>query len=330
MLKFTILTDNRPSCCPALHSNLHSALQSNLQSEHGLSIFIEYNGTRILCDTGASSAFIENAAALGINLQQTDLCIISHGHSDHTGGLLPLLELFEHSELLEHPEHLEHLEPSDFGNTPKVYLSGQIEGEKYYSTRRGLPRDISTDPQIFAKYRNLLHTVSGSRWITPETAIVKCTCSSYPKPHGNKFLGATCCATENAISQMPKAHPTFMPDDTFGHELALAINTQQGVAVFSPCSHNGLFNIIESAMEFTGASKLLAFIGGLHLVDGCETHHEITQMAHTFAKKYPDAQLFTGHCTGDMATEIFSSIFSHDALASNTFQIFHTGFEYTF
>ena len=337
MLKFRILIDNRPSCRPAIQSTLQSTLQSELQSEHGLSIFIEYNGTRILCDTGASSAFIENAAALGINLQQTDLCVISHGHSDHTGGLLTLLE---HLKQPEHSEHPEHSEPLDYGNSPKVYLSGQIKGEKYYSTRRGLPRDISTDSQVFAKHSNLLHTVSGSRWITPEIALVKCSCNSHPQPQGNKFLGAVSlehencaqkrCAQENAINQEQNAFTHLISYDKFGHELALAINTPQGVAIFSPCSHNGLFNIIESAMEFTGASKLLAFIGGLHLVDGCETHQEITQMASTFIKKYPDAQLFTGHCTGDMATEIFSSIFSHDALVSNTFQIFHTGYEYIF
>ena len=323
MLKFTILTDNRPSCCTALQSTLHSALQS----EHGLSILIEYNGSRILCDTGASPAFIENAAALGINLRQIDLCVISHGHSDHTGGLLPLLE---------HLEHSEHSEPLDSGNSPKVYLSGQIEEEKYYSTRRGLPRDISADAQVFAKHRSRLVPVCGSSWITPEIALVKCSCNIHPQPHGNKFLGAILreqesCTQESAIiPQEQNAFTHLISNDQFGHELALAINTPQGAAIFSPCSHNGLFNIIESAMEFTGASKLLAFVGGLHLVDGCETPQEITDIALSFAKKYPDAQLFTGHCTGDKATEIFSSIFSHDALASNTFQIFHTGFEYTF
>ena len=318
MLKFTILTDNRPS---------GNASSSTLHSEHGLSIFIEYNGTRILCDMGASPAFMENAASLGINLQQTDFCVVSHGHSDHTGGLLPLLE---HSE----PGNTAH--NCNCGNTPKVYLSGQIEGEKYYSTRRGLPRDISTDAQVFAKHRSRLVPVCGSSWITPEIALVKCSCNIHPQPHGNKFLGAILreqesCTQESAIiPQEQNAFTHLISNDQFGHELALAINTPQGVAIFSPCSHNGLFNIIESAMEFTGASKLLAFVGGLHLVDGCETNQEITQMALTFTKKYPDAQLFTGHCTGDMATEIFSSVFSHDALASDAFQIFHTGFEYTF
>ena len=306
MLKFRILIDNRPACCSESAS---STCNPTLQSEHGLSLFIEYNGTRILCDTGASAAFMENAAALGINLKQTDFCIISHSHSDHTGGLLSLLEMIE----------------MEFS----VYLSGQIEGEKYYSTRRGIPRDISTDPQVFEKYRCRLHLVCDSRWITPEIAVVKCTCNNWPKPNGNKFLGVACREQECRTQESSTQH-SAISNDHFSHELALAINTPQGVAIFSPCSHNGLFNIIESAMEFTGASKLLAFVGGLHLVEGCETHQEITQMALNFAKKYPDAQLFTGHCTGDMATEVFSSIFPPDTQASKAIQIFYTGFEYTF
>ena len=61
--------------------------------EHGLSLYVETAKHKLLFDTGGSPAFAENAAKLGINLSQVDLCIISHGHNDHGGGLAKFLEL---------------------------------------------------------------------------------------------------------------------------------------------------------------------------------------------------------------------------------------------
>lgn len=59
----------------------------NLIAEHGLSLYIETNKHNILCDTGQTDAFIRNAAKLGCDLRKTDICILSHGHYDHCGGL---------------------------------------------------------------------------------------------------------------------------------------------------------------------------------------------------------------------------------------------------
>lgn len=58
-----------------------------LQAEHGLSLYIETQEHRLLFDTGASDLFIRNARLLHIDLQKVDYLILSHGHSDHTGGL---------------------------------------------------------------------------------------------------------------------------------------------------------------------------------------------------------------------------------------------------
>jgi 7,8-dihydropterin-6-yl-methyl-4-(beta-D-ribofuranosyl)aminobenzene 5'-phosphate synthase len=75
MIKITVLTDN--------------TVGSGLLAEHGFSCFIEdaYSGTRWLFDTGASGLFKENASKLGIDVNQVDGVILSHGHFDHGGGL---------------------------------------------------------------------------------------------------------------------------------------------------------------------------------------------------------------------------------------------------
>lgn len=38
-----------------------------LEVEHGLSVYMEYNGRKYLLDTGASDLFIRNAEKLGVN-----------------------------------------------------------------------------------------------------------------------------------------------------------------------------------------------------------------------------------------------------------------------
>lgn len=61
--------------------------------EHGLSLYVETARHTLLLDTGATGAFADNAAALGLDLSRVDTVVLSHGHYDHTGGVLRLAEL---------------------------------------------------------------------------------------------------------------------------------------------------------------------------------------------------------------------------------------------
>ena len=66
-------------------------------SEHGLSLYIEANGQKILFDTGQSSAFVRNAETLGVDLAQVDFAVLSHAHYDHSGGIVAFLSLNDHA-----------------------------------------------------------------------------------------------------------------------------------------------------------------------------------------------------------------------------------------
>lgn len=67
--------------------------QNGCLYEHGLSFYIETDHHKILVDTGAKDAFLKNAEHLGIDLKQVDTVILSHGHYDHSGGILPFAGL---------------------------------------------------------------------------------------------------------------------------------------------------------------------------------------------------------------------------------------------
>ena len=57
------------------------------QAEHGLSFFVEFDGNRLLFDTGQSDLFLRNAKIMGVNPENRDMIILSHGHFDHGNGL---------------------------------------------------------------------------------------------------------------------------------------------------------------------------------------------------------------------------------------------------
>ena len=54
--------------------------------EWGLSLLIDYAGHSILLDAGATGRFVENARAMGVNLKDVEVCVLSHGHYDHADG----------------------------------------------------------------------------------------------------------------------------------------------------------------------------------------------------------------------------------------------------
>jgi len=63
----------------------------DIVAAHGMSLYIERNGQRILFDMGPSSQFIRNSEKLGVDLKKVDMAIISHAHMDHIGGLASFL-----------------------------------------------------------------------------------------------------------------------------------------------------------------------------------------------------------------------------------------------
>jgi 7,8-dihydropterin-6-yl-methyl-4-(beta-D-ribofuranosyl)aminobenzene 5'-phosphate synthase len=115
--------------------------------------------------------------------------------------------------------------------------------------------------------------------------------------------------------------------DDFRHEVALAVRTTEGIVLFSGCSHHGILNILGTVSHIFKDEKIIATIGGTHLLDSdwyskFETETEIAEMANAIVLKYPAMKLITGHCTGLQAQQLLSTVLL------SRFELFHSGATY--
>ena len=170
-MKWTVLSDNRSS-------------DSRLSTEHGLSIILQTEQHKILLDTGASDVFIKNAEQLGIDLSDVDYVFISHGHSDHAGGLRYFLE---------------------YNRQAQVIVSPDAMSGKFFS-KRGNLHSITTEwPEIDDDRLILIdQTCEIAEGLHPIAHIPQI----HPMPKGNQNL------------YILDVHGDYIHDD-FRHELAL-------------------------------------------------------------------------------------------------------------
>ena len=173
-MKWTVLSDNR-TC------------NDQLQTEHGLSILLETEHHRILLDTGASDVFIRNAEKIGIDLSMVDYVFISHGHSDHAGGLKHFMKINDKAKVIVSPDALK---------------------GRFFSKRRYL-HSITTEWQNIPQERLL--TIKQSKSIDDDIFIIAHIPQIHAMPEGNQHLF------------IEKSDGYYVNDD-FRHELALYVD----------------------------------------------------------------------------------------------------------
>lgn len=96
------------------------------KAAHGLSLYIETPGHRLLFDLGPDHTLFENAGKMDIDLEKVDTVIISHGHYDHGGALEEFLHM---------------------NSKARIYIQ-KTAFAPYYSTALGKPRSIGLNPKL--------------------------------------------------------------------------------------------------------------------------------------------------------------------------------------
>lgn len=254
----------------ALIENRKSDNHNDLETEHGLSLYIEHNNHKILFDTGASDAFGRNAATLGIDLARVNIAVLSHHHYDHGGGLPCFLKINPYA---------------------PVYLGRRPSGELWFKAFAGMKKKyIGLESDLFTKELNRFVFINKMMVeISPDIFMITNICRKYPRPKGNRKLQLK--------------NRDRWKEDNFEHEIIIVLKDKDELVVLTGCAHSGILNMVQTVTENFPDTPIKAVIGGFHLAGIPiasllpETREEIESIGNLMLK-YPVKKVYTGHCTG--------------------------------
>jgi 7,8-dihydropterin-6-yl-methyl-4-(beta-D-ribofuranosyl)aminobenzene 5'-phosphate synthase len=249
----------------------NTLIDQYFKGEPGLSYYIKEGDTHILFDVGYSGLFIENAQQMGLDLNQVDYLVLSHGHIDHTGGLDPLIK-----------HYFETKTKKDKGY-PEIIAHPDCFKDKYYgnNTSIGLNVSLNVINQLFD-----VNQTKEPLWLTDKLVylgeIERSNDFEAQKPIGYQ-------------KNLEKGFEDYILDDT-----ALAYLSQKGLVIITGCSHAGICNIVEQAKKVTKVHEVVDIIGGLHLM---EPEREQLAKTQEYLKRLDLKELHACHCT-DLKSKI--------------------------
>lgn len=251
-----------------------------LIGEHGFAALLETDQGRFLFDTGQGLGILGNARLLGKELSPLDGIILSHGHADHCGGLLQVLEGCQEVPVYAHPDLFK-----------ERYWSGRFE-----QRANGCPWNRDE----VEKAGGRMAAVSQFRKLVPGLYL------SGEVPRQNSFE----VGDPNLVTT---GEGGALQPDPFDDDLSLAIDTPRGLLVLVGCAHAGLVNILRHFRTQT-SKRIVAVVGGTHLAPAGDE-----QFAATVAelRQCGVERIGLAHCTGLVRSGELVQLFPGQVMFAN-------------
>ncbi len=306
-INITILVDNiTDRLLPSLSLVKRPPLISNKRfnkppiAEHGFSTLVEisykYKDKKILkkflFDTGVSkNGIIYNSNIFGINFEDIETIILSHGHFDHISGLISVLKKINKPiEIITHPDAFLRRWVV-FPDGRKARMDTLDEGEiKEFGGIIIKNSDINYLPRLKTK-------------INPEDYID----NNISKNNNNNNKRILITGEIPRITKFEKGFPLQYKEGKDENELiadpfvkddqALVILLKnKGLVILTGCGHAGIINTVNYATKVTGIKKVYAIIGGFHLTG--EGYEESIPLTISELLKINPEYIIPCHCTG--------------------------------
>tara|TARA_X000000368_G_scaffold418758_1_gene419818 strand:- start:316 stop:1269 length:954 start_codon:yes stop_codon:yes gene_type:complete len=262
--------------------------------EWSFSALYESDGESILFDTGFhEDTVLHNAKVLNKDLSKVEKVVLSHFHSDHTGGLIKLRKVYKK---INNDAFSKVYVAKGFFDQ-RYYKDGSKEGPGNYKDSLEFRRAAEKEGIVF-KILDTHNMISDNLYAT---GTVQRTVESYNGPQGY-FLDK-----ELSI-------PDIIKDDQ-----SVGMLTDKGWIMMSGCGHSGIINTAKKLQSIKNV-PVYGAIGGFHLF---RANDETISETANWLKINGMKKFMGGHCTGIYAAETIADIIgisrdnlSHTAIGS--------------
>jgi 7,8-dihydropterin-6-yl-methyl-4-(beta-D-ribofuranosyl)aminobenzene 5'-phosphate synthase len=285
-----------------------------LKSEFGLGFHLESiqaGQTRnYLLDYGLSeTAGLDNIAFLKIDPASVDALLLSHGHYDHFGGLVPLLARYRTAMRKDLALYVGGEDSFCYRWFPGAQGAPETERQTFGVLDR---RDLDkANVQVVMAEAPM---VIGDQAFT--TGAIPRTTFETVQPAAQIELGQRDGAGCDASHFTPAEQAGQVVADQFWFEHATCFNVKdRGLVVISSCGHAGIVNTVKAAQAASGVDKVHAVIGGFHLAPALEP--VVAQTVEALKAINPD-YLIPMHCSGKTFTRLADAAMPGKILPNST------------